>query len=162
VLFYRSFLHACEVMLNPAGAKRTLIGAAHDTFIERFALAAGQRGQERVVVVQGLDGGDELPLAPTPVAGYQAGNLTRYTLAPTDFGLKEAKHHPCESPAETARRTEAVLAGTEDTHLDAILFNSAVRIYVAGKATSIEAGLGFAREMISSGKAMAKLRELRG
>ncbi len=162
VLFYRSFLHACEVMLNPAGAKRTLIGAAHDTFIERFALAAGQRGQERVVVVQGLDGGDELPLAPTPVADYQAGNLTRYTLAPTDFGLKEAKHHPCESPAETARRTEAALAGTDETHLDAILFNSAVRIYVAGKVSTIEAGLSLAREIVSSGKAMAKLRELRG
>ena len=162
VLFYRSFLHACEVMLNPAGAKRSLIGAAHDTFIERFALAAGQRGQERVMVVQGLDGGDELPLAPTPVADYQAGALTRYTLAPTDFGLKEAQHHRCESPAETARRTEAALAGTDDAHLDAILFNSAVRIHVAGKVPSIEAGLALARESLGSGKAMAKLRELRG
>jgi anthranilate phosphoribosyltransferase len=162
ILFYRSFLHACEVMLNPAGAKRSLIGAAHDTFIERFALAAGQRGQERVMVVQGLDGGDELPLAPTPVADYQAGNLTRYTLAPTDFGLKEAQHHRCESPAETARRTEAALAGTDDAHLDAILFNSAVRIHVAGKVPTIEAGLALAREILSSGKAMAKLRELRG
>ena len=162
VLFYRSFLHACEVMLNPAGAKRTLIGAAHESFIERFALAAGQRGQERVMVVQGLDGGDELPLAPTPVADYQAGALTRYTLAPTDFGLKEAQHHRCESPAETARRTEAALAGTDDAHLDAILFNSAVRIHVAGKVPTVEAGLALAREILSSGKAMAKLRELRG
>jgi anthranilate phosphoribosyltransferase len=162
ILFYRSFLHACEVMLNPAGAKRSLMGAAHDSFIERFARAAGQRGQDRVVVVQGLDGGDELPLAPTPVADYQAGTLSRYALAPTDFGLKEARHHPCESPAETARRTEATLAGTDDAHLDAILFNSAVRIHVAGKASTIEAGLSLARETIGCGKALAKLRELRG
>jgi len=162
VLFYRSFLHACEVMLNPAGAKCSLIGAAHDTFLERFALAAGQRGQERVLAIAGLDGGDELPLAPTPVADYRAGELTRYTLAPTDFGLAEAPHHPCESPAETARRTEATLAGSDDSHLDALLFNSAVRIYLAGKTATIEAGLGLAREVLSSGKAMAKLRELRG
>lgn len=162
ILFYRSFLHACEVMLNPAGAKRSLMGAAHDNFLERFALAAGQRGQEHVMVVQGLDGGDELPLAPTPVADYRAGNLTRYTLAPTDFGLKEAQHHPCETPAETARRTEATLAGTDDAHLDAVLFNSAVRIHLADKTPSIEAGLALAREVLSSGKAMAKLRELRG
>ena len=162
VLFYRSFLHSCEVMLNPAGAKRSLLGAAHESFIERFAQAAGQRGQDRVVVVQGLDGGDELPLAPTPVADYQAGTLTRYTLAPSDFGLKEARHHPCESPAETARRTEAALAGTDEAHLDAILFNSAVRIHLAGKVSSIEDGVKLAREVVSSGKAMAKLRELRG
>ena len=162
VLFYRSFLHACEVMLNPAGAKRSLLGAAHESFIERFALATGQRGQERVIVVQGLDGGDELPLAPVPVADYHAGTLTRYTLAPTDFGLKEAKHHRCESPAETARLTEAALAGIDDAHLDAILFNSAVRIHLGGKAQTVEAGLGMAREILSSGQAMAKLRELRG
>ncbi len=162
VLFYRSFLHACEVMLNPAGAKCSLIGAAHDTFLERFAMAAGQRGQTRVLAIQGLDGGDELPLAPTLVADYQAGELTRYILAPTDFGLGEAPHHRCESPSETARRTEATLAGTDDTHLDAVLFNSAVRIYIAGKTSTIEAGLSLAREVLSSGMAMAKLRELRG
>jgi anthranilate phosphoribosyltransferase len=162
MLFYRSFLHSCEVMLNPAGAKRSLLGAAHDTFIERFAQAAGQRDQDRVVVVQGLDGGDELPLAPTPVADYQGGALSRYTLAPTDFGLKEARHHPCESPAETARRTEAALSGNDDTHLDAILFNSAVRIQVAGKTSTVEDGLKLARETIGNGKAIDKLRELRG
>jgi anthranilate phosphoribosyltransferase len=162
VLFYRSFLHACEVMLNPAGAKRSLLGAAHDTFIERFALAAGQRGQERVMVVQGLDGGDELPLAPTPVADYRNGAVERYILAPTDFGLKEARHHACESPAETARRIEATLAGTEDAHVEAVLFNSAVRIHLSGKAATIEAGLGLAREALGGGQALAKLRQLRG
>ncbi len=162
ILFYRTFLHACEVMLNPARAQRSLLGAAHEHFCERFALAAGQRGQERVMVVQGLDGGDELPLAPTPVADYQAGTVSRYTLAPTDFGLREAVHHPCESPAETARRTETALAGSDDTHVDAILFNSAVRLYVAGKAATVEAGLVLACEALGSGKAMAKLRELRG
>ncbi|MDA8093788.1 MAG: anthranilate phosphoribosyltransferase [Betaproteobacteria bacterium] len=161
-LFYRSFLHACEVMLNPGGAKRSLIGAAHDTFLERFAYAAGQRGQERVMVVQGLDGGDELPLAPTPVADYQAGTVTLYTLAPTDFGLKEAAHQRCASPMETALRTEATLNGTDDAHADAVLFNSAVRIYLGGKTPSIEEGLRVARDVLGSGKAMAKLRELRG
>ncbi len=162
VLFYRSFLHACEVMLNPAGAKRSLIGAAHDTFLERFAYAAGGRGQERVMVVLGLDGGDELPLVPTPVADYRDGVVEHYTLAPTDFGLKEAKHDRCESPLDTAMRTEAVLGGTDDTHRDAVLFNSAVRIYLGGKSGSIEEGLHLASDTLASGKAMAKLRELRG
>lgn len=161
VMFYRSFLHACEVMLNPAGARRTLIGAAHESFLERFATAAGQRGQGRVMVVQGLDGGDELPLAPTPVVEYREGDIKRYVLAPTDFGLKEARHHGCESPAETARRTEATLAGTDDAHLDAVLFNSAVRLHLGGRVVSIEAGVALAREILGSGRAMAKLRALR-
>jgi anthranilate phosphoribosyltransferase len=162
VLFYRSFLHACEVMLNPAGARRSLLGAAHDTFIERFATAAGQRGQERVMVVQGLDGGDELPLAPTPVADWRDGNLERYTLAPGDFGLKEARHHPCESPAVTAELTEAALAGGDDRHVDAILFNSGVRIHLGGKTDSVADGIALARTVLSDGRALAKLAALRG
>lgn len=162
VMFYRSFLHSCEVMLNPAGARRSLLGAAHESFLERFALAAGQRGLERVMVVQGVDGSDELPLAPTPVVDYRAGDVSRYVLAPTDFGLKEARHQRCETPAETARRTEATLDGSDDTHLDAVVFNSAVRLHLGGKAASIEAGIALARETIASGRALAKLRELRG
>jgi anthranilate phosphoribosyltransferase len=162
ILFYRSFLHACEVMLNPARAKYSIIGAAHESFLERFAAAAGERGQERVMVVQGLDGGDELPLAPTPVAEYRNGTIERYTLSPGDFGLTEKEHHPCEEPAAAAARAEAALAGNDDSHLDAILFNAGIRIQLGGGADTIEAGIALARETVTSGKAQQKLLELRG
>lgn len=162
VMSYRSFLNSCEVMLNPAGAKRTLIGAAHESFLERFALAAGERGQERVIVVQGLDGGDELPLAPTAVAEYRDGSIERYTLSPGDFGLAEKTHHACKESAEALADVEATLAGDEDTHLDAILFNAGIRIHLGGGADSIEAGIALARDTITSGRAGQKLAELRG
>jgi anthranilate phosphoribosyltransferase len=162
VMFYRSFLHACEVMLNPAGARRSLIGAAHASFLERFATAAGERGQERVMVVQGLDGGDELPLAPTPVAEYRGGRVESYTLSPGDFGLTEKPHHPCEAPAESARRVEATLAGNDDTHLDALAFNAGVRIHLGGRADSIEQGIALALETVAGGAARDKLGALRG
>jgi len=161
-LFYRSFLHACEVMLNPAGAKRSLIGAAHASFLERFATAAGERGQERVMVVQGLDGGDELPLAPTPVAEYRNGKIEHYTLAPGDFGLPEKPHHPCEEPAEAARRAQAVLTGSDDPHLDALIYNAGIRIHLGGRTDSIESGIALARETVGNGAALRKLGELRG
>ncbi len=160
-LFYRSFLHACEVMLNPAGAKRSLIGAAHESFLERFATAAGDRGQDRVMAVQGLDGGDELPLAPTAVVEYRDGAIERYTLAPGDFGIAEKPHHPCEEPQEAAARVAATLAGTDDTHLDAIVYNAGIRIHLGGGADSIEAGIAIARETITCGGAQQKLMQLR-
>ncbi|OOZ36418.1 anthranilate phosphoribosyltransferase [Solemya velesiana gill symbiont] len=162
LLFYRTFLHACEVMLNPAGARRSLIGAAHESFLERFATAAGERGQERVMVVQGLDGGDELPLAPTPVVEYRDGVIEKYTLSPTDFGMQEKPHHPCETPDETVRMVKAALEGTDETHLDAVAFNAGVRIHLGGGAGSIEAGISLAREALSSGAAADKLVALKG
>jgi anthranilate phosphoribosyltransferase len=162
LMVYRSFLHTCEVALNPARAKFSLVGAAHTHFMERFVTVAGERGQERVIAVQGLDGGDELPLAPTPVADYRNGDIEQYTLAPSDFGLAEKKHSPCKDPAEAAVSVEATLAGEDDTHLDAILFNAGVRIHLGGVADSIEYGIALARETVASGAAYKKLVELRG
>lgn len=161
-LFYRSLLHACEVMLNPAQARISLMGAAHESFLERFATAAGERGQQRVMVVQGLDGGDELPLAPVTVADYQDGEINKYTLSPTDFGLPEKPHHRCEEPAQSAALIEAALAGTDETLLDAITYNAGIRIHLGNGADSIESGITLAREMLASGKAYKKLGELRG
>jgi anthranilate phosphoribosyltransferase len=160
-LFYRSSLHACEVMMNPAQAPTSLLGAAHESFLERFATAAGERGQQRVMVVQGLDGGDELPLTPVAVADYQDGELNKYTLSPSDFGLAEKKHHRCEEPAQSATLIEAALAGTDDMLLDAIIYNAGVRIYLGKAVDSIENGIALAKETLSSGKAYQKLNDLR-
>lgn len=161
MLFYRSFLHACEVMLNPANARCSLIGAAHENFLERFARAAGERGQERVVVVQGLDGGDELPLAPTPVVEFHDGKIGKYTLAPSDFGLPEKPHAPCLPADETASRIVETFNGQDDTLLDALVFNAGFRIHLGERAETIEAGIAMAQEILVSGAAKRKLEELK-
>ncbi|MEW8030083.1 MAG: anthranilate phosphoribosyltransferase [Candidatus Thiodiazotropha sp.] len=159
-LFYRSFLHACEVMLNPAGAVYSLIGAAHKSFLERFAAAAGERGQLRVMAVQGLDGCDELPLEPVAVADFNNGALSNYTLDPADFGFSHKPHHPCESVDVTARLVEEALTGRSDRHLDAILYNAGVRLYLGNKTDDIGQGIRLAMELFESGQVAEKLREL--
>ncbi|MES9969063.1 MAG: hypothetical protein ABW092_03455 [Candidatus Thiodiazotropha sp.] len=159
-LFYRSFLHACEVMLNPAGADYSLIGAAHKSFLQRFARAAGERGQQRVLAVQGLDGCDELPMEPVAVADYNNGTLAEYTLDPAEYGFKHQTHHPCESVDVTARIVEDILTGKSDRHLNPIIYNAGVRLYLGKKSDDIEAGIGLSVQLFESGRVTEKLREL--
>jgi anthranilate phosphoribosyltransferase len=159
-LFYRSFLHACEVMLNPAGAAFSLIGAAHVGFLERFATAAGERGQQRVMAVQGVDGCDELPLQPISVAEYRDGALSQYTLNPETFGIPCRETRPCEPSEVTAQIIRDALLEGDDTHQDAIVYNTAVRLYLSGRVEAIPQGIDQARELIRSGAAGAKLRQL--
>ncbi|MCU7935248.1 MAG: hypothetical protein KZQ99_10255 [Candidatus Thiodiazotropha sp. (ex Dulcina madagascariensis)] len=159
-LFYRSFLHACEVMINPAGASFSMIGAAHKSFLQRFATAAGERGQQRVVAVQGVDGCDELPMKPVAVADYQDGVLSQYTLDPADFGFTHQQHHPCASPEATALAVEHALTGKDDRHLKGIIYNAGVRLYISGRADEITEGIKMAGETIESGMAAKKLTEL--
>jgi len=160
-LFYRSFLHACEVMVNPAGARYSLIGAAHKGFLERFASAAGERGQARVMAVQGLDGSDELPLKPVAVVEYGTGGLTEYTLDPADYDIPHREHHPCESPERTARIVEETLRGVDETHFDSVVYNAGVRLFLSGRVEGIDVGIRRAREVVHSGLAAGKLAELR-
>ena len=161
-LFYRSFLHACEVMLNPAGARFSIIGAAHKSFLERFATAAGERGQQRVLAVQGLDGCDELPMKPVAVADYHQGVLSKYTLDPADYGMAHLDNQPCASPEVTAALVQELLQGKESRHLDPVLYNAGVRLYLSGRTDGIKEGLEMARHTVASGLAADKLQQLQG
>ncbi|MES9941872.1 MAG: anthranilate phosphoribosyltransferase [Candidatus Thiodiazotropha sp. 6PLUC2] len=161
-LFYRSFLHACEVMLNPAGAEFSLIGAAHKSFLQRFATAAGERGQQRVLAVQGLDGCDELPMKPVAVADYQQGEMSEYELDPADYGLTYQDHHPCADAETTAVLTEGLLQGEEKDQLNPVLYNAGVRLYLCGKVDAIAEGIELAESALVSGRAAQTLQRLRG
>jgi anthranilate phosphoribosyltransferase len=160
-LFYRSFLHACEVMLNPAHARYSLVGAAHKGFLERFAQAAGERGQKRVLAVQGLDGCDELPLKPVAATEFVGGELRHTTLDPADYGLSHRAHHPCEAPETSARIVEQNLCGEREDQVDAIVYNAGVRLYLAERADTIGEGIARARSVLGSGAAGEKLKQLR-
>jgi anthranilate phosphoribosyltransferase len=159
-LFYRSFLHACEVMLNPAAASYSMIGAAHKGFLERFALAAGERGQKRVLAVQGLDGCDELPLRPVAAVEYLDGELNEMLLDPADYGLAHRQHHPCESPEATAQIVEQALRGECRDHFDSLVYNAGVRFYLADRARQIGEGIEQAKAILESGDAARKLEML--
>jgi anthranilate phosphoribosyltransferase len=159
-LFYRSFLHACEVMLNPAGVSYSMIGAAHKGFLDRFAQSAGERGQKRVLAVQGLDGCDELPLKPVAATEFVDGELRHSTLDPADYGLPHQDHHPCESPEETARIVEQNLRGERDDQVNAIVYNAGVRLYLAERVETIGEGVERARSTLISGEAAGKLSQL--
>ncbi len=162
VLFYRSLLHSCEVMLNPGGAKRSLVGAAHGSFLKKFLEVQVAQGAEHVLSVKGLDGADELPLQPTAAVEYRNGKLEELTLSPTDYGLAEREPLPCRSPEETATAIERAFCGEIDELKDTLIYNGAMRIYLGGVADSIAAAVGVARSTLESGAAMRQLERLRG
>jgi anthranilate phosphoribosyltransferase len=161
-LFYRSFLQSCEVMLNPGGAKRSLLGAAHIHFMKRFLEVQVAQGMEHALAVQGLDGGDELPLKTIGAVEYRDGRLEQLELSPADYGLKESEPLSCESPEETARLITAAFRGEAEPLHDALIYNGGVRIWLGGKADSIAAGVATARETLESGAAWRQLEQLAG
>jgi anthranilate phosphoribosyltransferase len=162
LLFYRSLLHSCEVMINPGGAKRSVIGAAHGKFLKRFLEVQVAQGAEHVISVTGLDGTDELPLQPAAAMEYRDGRVEDLSLSPTDYGLPEREPLPCRPAEETAQLIRETFAGQHEAVRDAVIYNGAVRIYLGGKAANIGEGVSVARATIASGAALRQLQRLAG
>jgi anthranilate phosphoribosyltransferase len=162
LLFYRSLLHSCEVMINPGGARRSVIGAAHGKFLERFLAVQVAQGAEHALSVQGLDGADELPLQPAPALEYRGGKMEHLVLSPSDYGLPEREPLACRPAEETARVIREAFSGEHAAVRDSLIYNGAIRIYLGGKAASIGDGISIARDTLEGGAALRQLQRLSG
>ncbi|MDR1950194.1 MAG: anthranilate phosphoribosyltransferase, partial [Spirochaetaceae bacterium] len=118
------------------------------------------------------DGFDEISLsAPTSVCEVRDGQFKSWVIEPEQFGFERCAKGDLTggSPSENAVITRDILAGKKGPKRDAVLLNSAAAIHIAKPQVSIAEGIGIARDLIDSGKALAQLeqfislsREVRG
>ncbi|MDE3029824.1 MAG: anthranilate phosphoribosyltransferase, partial [Paracoccaceae bacterium] len=159
----RTLFNILGPLTNPAGVKRQLTGAFSDKLIRPMAETLAALGSEKVWIVHGGDGTDEISIAaPSKVAALDAGKITEFTVRPEDAGLPV---HPFEAivggtPAENATALRALLDGAAGAYRDAVLLNAAAALIVAGRATTLPEGVKIASESIDSGAARAKLAAL--
>lgn len=155
-------------LTNPAGVGHHLVGVADGKKLDLYAEALKILGGVRALVVHGTDGQDEFSTTgPTEVVEFNVKidpeRLARYTVTPETFGLAKAPLKALEAgpPAQNAKITESVLSGAPGPVRDAVLFNAAAALYVAGAAGDIQVGLALAADSIDRGKAMAVLEKVK-
>lgn len=156
----RTLFNILGPLINPAGASIQIIGVYDEKLIEPIAKALQLLGKKAAWVVHG-SGMDEMALhGSTKVVELKDGQLTHFTLTPTDFGLSE---YPLEaikggSPEENAANIKQVLSGNgEDAHNAAIAINTAPLIMLNGLASDIKTATTLVLEQLKSGKALATL-----
>jgi anthranilate phosphoribosyltransferase len=157
----RTIFNLMGPLANPAGVTRQLIGIARPAYVPIYAQALAMLGTEHAMVVSGDEGLDELSLAGgNDLAEVNAGGLVamrRVTAA--DAGLPAA---PIEAirggdAAHNAARLRALLQGEEGPYRDAVLFNAAAALMVAGVARDLREGTEEAAEALDRGLANALL-----
>jgi anthranilate phosphoribosyltransferase len=168
----RTVLHVLGPLLNPAGARRQVMGVFHERLVRLVAEAMVLLGVEHAMVVHG-DGGsargqagmDEISLSgPTLVAEVRDGLVREYVVAPEDFGLERA---PVEAltggdAAMNAAILRAIFAGEPGPRRDVVVLNAAAVLVTAGLATTIGEGVMLAASAIDSGKVTQLVEALRG
>lgn len=158
----RTIFNVLGPLANPAAADVNLIGVYDEDLVEPIAQVLSNLGVKRGMVVHGLDGLDEISLTDnTRVCEIKDGVLTSYTLDPRGYGFSLCA--PADltggDAQENAEIAKQILSGEISPKTDIVLLNSAVVLYLAGKAQSIEEGVLLARKALYSGAALEKMQE---
>lgn len=160
----RTVFNLVGPLANPAGVRRQLLGVFAAEWVEPVARVALALGSERVVVVHGSDGTDEITTTGrTHFAEVKDGEVRTGYFDPADLGLELV---PAEAlrggtPEENAAILELVLAGVEGPRFDLVALNAGAALQVGGAARTLAEGLELARAILRSGKARELLEAMR-
>ena len=145
-------------------------GVFSPEMVDRVAEVMREIGYKEAYVFHGFrDDGqpamDEISnLGPTMFCRLnQRGQLEKFILEPEELGVKRAKAGelaPAGSPDEEAVGLVRLLAGQENgARQDAVCLNTAPMFLLARRVQDFKEGVELARELVFSGKGLAKLEE---
>ena len=152
----RTIFNLMGPLANPAGVTRQLVGIARPAYVPIYGEALRRLGTTRAFVVSGDEGLDELSLAGgNEIADVSGQTVRMRRVVPGDAGLPVA-------PVDAVRGGDArfnaaalrrLLLGEQGAYRDAVLFNAAAALMIAGVADDWHSGVEEAAEAIDKGLA---------
>ncbi|WP_237476372.1 anthranilate phosphoribosyltransferase [Lichenibacterium dinghuense] len=159
----RTIFNLLGPLSNPAGVRRQLLGVFSRAWLEPLAEVLRILGAERVWVVHGSDGLDEMTITgPTGVAELRDGAVRMFEVTPEDAGLARGRADDLRGgdPAHNALALTAVLGGARTPYRDIAVLNAAGALVVAGRADTLRDGAALAARALDDGRAADTLRRL--
>ncbi len=152
----RTIFNLMGPLSNPARVDSQLIGIARPAYVPIYAGALAKLGTGHSLIVSGDEGLDELSLAGgNEVAKVTGNTFIMQRLDPADAGLD---HTPVKAirgddAAFNAAALKRLLDGEAGAYRDAVLFNAAGALCVAGRGTDWPERVAIAAEALDSGRA---------
>ncbi len=159
----RTIFNLLGPISNPAGARRQLIGVYAREWVRPLAEVLQRLGSERVWVVHGSDGSDELTTTgPSHVAELRDGRIRTFDITPEEAGLPRAQPAALRGgdPEANAEAMRAMLKGAPGAFRDIVLYSAAAVLLIAERAASLHDGVRIASEAIDSGASFRILERL--
>ncbi|WP_027442058.1 anthranilate phosphoribosyltransferase [Erythrobacter cryptus] len=156
----RTIFNLMGPLSNPAGVASQLIGIARPAYVPIYAEALARLGTGMSLIVSGDEGLDELSLAGGNEVARVVGN--GFIMERVDASQAGLPHAPVAAirggdARHNAAALKALLMGTPGPYRDAVLFNAAGALAVAGRGTDWRERVAIAAEAIDSGAALTLL-----
>jgi anthranilate phosphoribosyltransferase len=159
----RTIFNVLGPLTNPANVPNLLLGVFSDELLQPLAEVLRRLGAEHVMVVHSRDGLDEISIGDsTDVAELYEGQISRYSIAPEDFGLSRTpiSEVKADGPEQSIAIIRDVLSGKAGPARDIVVLNAGAAIYTAGLEPNLGAGIVRARKAIDSGEALQRMQRL--
>ncbi|MFA6918128.1 MAG: anthranilate phosphoribosyltransferase, partial [Candidatus Gracilibacteria bacterium] len=158
-----TFFNILGPLLNPASAKRQIIGTTFKDKMGIIAETCRLLGQEKVYVVCGEDSLDEVTLTgKTFITELNNGKIKNYTISPGDFGVGKSTFEEIQGgDAETNTKIAfEILEGKCKTrHLDLVLINTALGLKLVDKVKTLKEGYKMALAAVKQGICYEKYQQ---
>jgi anthranilate phosphoribosyltransferase len=150
-------------LANPGRVRRQVLGISDPALGERIVQVLATRGAERVLVVHGDDGLDELTTTgPSRVLELRDGEVRDYEVDPAALGLARAEAEQLRGgdAATNADLAHRILEGTAGPQRDIVVLNAAAGLLAAGLVDDLPTGMERAAAAIDDGAAASALERL--
>jgi len=163
ILGIRTIFNILGPLTNPSFVKGQILGVYNKNLTNTLANVLLNLGSEKALVVCGEDGLDEITTTTfTHVSEIKNGKVLDYIINPEDLGINLAAQEEIKggSAKENAQVITDIFKGKKGSKRDVVVINGAAALYVGNACESIEEGIKLAEDIIDSGKAFEKMKEL--
>jgi anthranilate phosphoribosyltransferase len=162
-LGFRTIFNLLGPLANPAGARCQVLGVFAPQLTEMFAEVLKHLGSQRVFVVHGQDGMDEITVTGTTrISELRDGAVRTYNFDPLTVmdDYADLSTLAGGDPKQNAVITSAILKGEKGPGRDIVCLNAAAGLIAGGKALDFAEGFRLAQKTIDSGAAWHALEGL--
>ena len=159
-LAVRTIFNVLGPLTSPAKAPNQVMGVYAQSLVDPIAHVLKNLGSKHVMVVHSKDGLDEISIADdTFVAELKEGQISTYSINPTDFGLPlgDLDDIKANNVDDSLALIQQALDGKDGVAKNIIALNSGAAIYVCGLTNSLQEGVNKALNILNSGAAHQKL-----
>ncbi len=151
-------------LLNPVNPKFQLIGTAFEKYMDLILETAVLQGKEKVFVVRGGEGLDEISVSePTQVLAFENGNRRRFKIEPENFGIERIPFErvAVHKPEDNFLLAQEIIHGnTESDHAKLVLVNAAFVYSHFIESLPLQAAYEKMKTDLESGKAVQVLNQI--
>ncbi len=151
-------------LTNPANVKKIFLGVFDKSLIDKLVNVLKFEQMQSAMVVSSQENMDEISISNiTYAARLESGSIKNFIIDPEILGIKKAplKAILGGDAKQNCKITLNIFNNrATDAQRDIVLLNAAAAFIVDGKARDFQDGIEIARELLLSGKAKEKLKQI--